>query len=89
VPHQGLAVVDEGGRPLASTSASDLKEFVRDPAFSLQQTVLDFVRAVQHRRTKATNPAITVRSTDTLATMIAKIAGVPQARIVTNHMSAA
>ena len=39
-------MVDEGGHLVANTSASDIKEFLRDPSTSLGLTAMEFVAKV-------------------------------------------
>mmetsp|Transcript_21825 Transcript_21825/g.56915 ORF Transcript_21825/g.56915 Transcript_21825/m.56915 type:complete len:206 (-) Transcript_21825:2759-3376(-) len=70
----GLGIVDEGGRLVANTSASDVKEFLQNPSTSLSLPALDFVSLVRKHDLKAVHPAMSVRSTDTLAHLIAKLA---------------
>jgi len=70
----GVAIVDEGGHLVANTSASDFKEFVRDPTTSLHLTAIDFISKVRQHDLKAVHPAISVTPQTTVRHLIGKLA---------------
>lgn len=70
----GVAVVDDDGKLVSSTSANDLKEFLRDPTTSLELPVVDFIAKVRQRGLKARHSATSVEGDSTMSDVIATLA---------------
>jgi CBS domain-containing protein len=77
----GIAVIDESGKFVGNTSASDLKEFFRKPATSLKMPVMDFLSHIRQQNLKSVHPAIHVTPSDTLAHVIGRLAATKIHRI--------
>jgi len=70
----GIAVVDENGRLVGNTSASDLKLFLKTPSIELlQMPIMNFLNKIRQESIDITAPTITCKSSDTLALSIGKI----------------
>jgi CBS domain-containing protein len=71
----GLAVVDEAGRFVGNTSASDLKLFMQTLSLEiLKQPVSQFLNTLRQESIDIRVPTISVGSNDTVQTAISKLA---------------
>jgi len=71
----GLAVVDEGGRFVGNTSASDLKLFMQTLSLEiLKQPISQFLNTLRQESIDIRVPTISVTSHDTVQTVISKLA---------------
>jgi len=70
----GVAVVDEQGRLVGNTSASDLKLFLKTPSIELlQMPIVNFLNKIRQESIDISTPTITCKSTDHLSLAIGKI----------------
>eukprot|EP00037_Helgoeca_nana_P001883 m.30169 g.30169 ORF g.30169 m.30169 type:complete len:354 (+) comp12198_c0_seq2:155-1216(+) len=70
----GVAIVDDAGKLLANTSASDLKLFLQEPSTSIHSSILSFISKVRQHDLKAVHPAMSVTAKDTLSHVIGRLA---------------
>jgi len=78
----GVAVVDETGRFIGNTSASDLKLFISSPSLELlHQSILTFLNAIRQESIDIKSPTISCSSHDTLEIVIGKLASTKIHRI--------
>jgi 5'-AMP-activated protein kinase regulatory gamma subunit len=70
----GVAVVDEHGKLVGNTSASDLKLFLKTPSIELlQMPIITFLNKIRQESIDIHTPTITCKSKDTVALAIGKI----------------
>jgi len=71
----GVAVVDETGRFVGNTSASDLKLFLSSPSLELLHTpILGFLNAIRQQSIDIKSPTISCSTHDSFDTLIGKLA---------------
>jgi len=78
----GVAVVDDTGRFVGNTSASDLKLFISSPSLELlHQPITSFLNAIRQESIDIRSPTISCSSHDTLEIVIGKLASTKIHRI--------
>lgn len=70
-----LAVVDNDGRFIGNTSASDLKLFIKTLSVELlHQPIMSYLNKIRQESIEIASPTISVTGKDTLAVLVGKIA---------------
>jgi len=78
----GLAVVDDAGRFVGNTSASDMKLFVSNPSLELlEHPIMQFLNVIRNEAIEARSPTISCKPTDTVAQVIEKVSNTKVHRI--------
>lgn len=78
----GLAVVSDDGALIASTSASDLKLYIKDPSVgSLTLTIREFLDAIRQHDLGSKDPVIALRASDPLHIAVERLAETKKHRL--------
>jgi len=70
----GVALVDEEGKFIGNTSASDLKLFIKTPSLeNLQQPIMNWLNVIRQESIETRTPTISCSPHDNLSTVIGKL----------------